>query len=97
MKQVWNIADRGRRSHDPVNGPPKACVQRLEEVVGTVRGEKRVREAETAKKIPRAGATPACAAVQPPQTRFVPIVTSGVAPALEELPSVIADPMLMSS
>jgi len=37
----------------------------------------------------RAGATPVCAAVEPPQTRFVPIVTSGVAPALEELPLVM--------
>ena len=25
----------------------------------------------------RAGATPVCAALEPPQTRFVPIVTSG--------------------
>jgi hypothetical protein len=37
----------------------------------------------------RAGATPVCAALEPPQTRFVPTVTLGVAPALEELPSVM--------
>jgi len=41
------------------------------------------------KKISRAGATPVCAAIEPPQTHFVPIVTSGVAPALGELPSVV--------
>jgi hypothetical protein len=42
-------------------------------------------EAQTPKNIPRAGATPECAALQPPQTRFVPVVTSGVAPALEKV------------
>ena len=85
MKQVWNIADRGGKQHDPVNGPPGAWVHRLEEGDGTVRGEKPVREGQTPKKFPRAGATPVCAALEPPQTRFVPIVTSGVAPALQEL------------
>jgi hypothetical protein len=42
-------------------------------------------EAQTPKRFPRAGATPVCAALQPPQARFAPIVTSGVAPALEEV------------
>ena len=84
--------DRGGRRHDPVNGPPTAWVQRLEEVGGRVRGEKRVREAQAPIKISRAGATPAWAALQPPQTRFVPIVTSGVTPALEELPLVMRIP-----
>ncbi len=37
----------------------------------------------------RAGAAPVCAALEPPQTRFVPTVTQGVAPALEELPSLM--------
>jgi len=55
---VWNIADRGGKQHDPVNGPPTAWVQRLEEVGGTVRGEKRVPEAQTPKNVSRAGATP---------------------------------------
>ena len=45
-----------------------------------------MREAQTPTKISRAGATPVCAALEPPQTRFVPTVTSGVAPALGELP-----------
>ncbi len=58
MKQVWNIADRGGRRHDPVNGPPTAWVQRLEEVGGTVRGEKRVREAQTPKKNFKGGSDP---------------------------------------
>ena len=38
---------------------------------------------------PRAGATPVCTALEPPQTCFVPTVTPGVALALEELPSVM--------
>ena len=44
-------------------------------------------EAQTPKEISRAGATPVCAALEPPQNRSVPTVTPGVAPALEELPS----------
>ena len=89
MKQVWNIADRGGCSHDPVNGPLTAWVQRVEEVGGTVRAEKRVREAQTPKPNSRAGATPVCAALEPPQTCSVPTVTPGVAPALKEMPSVM--------
>ncbi len=89
MKQMWNIADHGGKHDDPVNGPPTIRVHRLEEVGRTVRGDELIREAQTPKKISRAGATPVCAAVEPPQTRFVPIVTSGVAPALEELPLVM--------
>ena len=85
MKQVGDIADPGGRSHDPVNGPPTAWVQRVEEVGGTERGEKHVREAQTPRNNSRAGATPVCAARWPPRARFVPIVTSGVAPALEEV------------
>ena len=42
----------------------------------------------------RAGATPVCVARWPPQTRFVPIVTSGVAPALEEVLFGDANPMM---
>jgi len=89
MKQMWNIADHGGKHHDPVNGPPTTWVHRLEEVGRTVRGDELRREARTPKKVSRAGATPVCAALEPPQTRFVPIVTSWVAPALEELPSVM--------
>ncbi len=89
MKQMWNIADRGGKHHGPVNGPPGAWVHRREEVGRTVRAEELMRETQTPKKLSRAGATPVCAAFEPPQTRFVPIVTSGVAPALEELPLVM--------
>ena len=85
MKQLWNIADHGGKHHDPVNGPPSIRVHCLEEVGKTVRGDELIREARTPKKVSRAGATPVCAAFEPPQTRFVPIVTSGVAPALGEL------------
>ena len=89
MKQLWNIADHGGKYHDPVNGPPTTWVHRLEEVGRTVRRERTHTGSTDAQKISRAGATPVCAALEPPQTRFVPIVTSGVAPALEELPSVM--------
>jgi len=50
-----------------------------------VGGEEEMPEARTPTKFSRAGATPVCAGPQPPQTRFVPTVTSGVAPALGEL------------
>ena len=89
MKQMWDIADHGGKHDDPVSGPPTIRVHCPEEAGRTVRGDEFIREARTPKKISRAGATPVCAAVEPPQTRFVPIVTSGVAPALEELPSVM--------
>ena len=46
-------------------------------------------EAQTLKAISRAGATPVCAALEPPQTCSVRTVTPGVAPALEDLPSVM--------
>ena len=85
MKPLWNIADHGGKYHDPVNGPPTTWVHRLEEVGSTVRRERTRTGSTDAKKISRAGATPVCAAFEPPQTRFVPIVTSGVAPALGEL------------
>jgi len=48
-----------------------------------------MREAGTPIKNSRAGATPVCAALEPQQTGFVPIVTSEVAPALQELPLVM--------
>jgi hypothetical protein len=86
MKQIWNIADHSGKHHDPVNGPPTNWVNRVEEVGRTVRGEQTHTGSTDATKISRAGATPVCAAFEPPQIRFVPIVTSGVAPALGELP-----------
>jgi hypothetical protein len=89
MSQMWDIADHGGKYHDPVNGPPTTWVHRLEGVGRTARGDELTREARAPKKISRAGATPVCAALEPPQTRFVPIVTSGVAPALGELPLVM--------
>ncbi len=49
-------------------------------------------EARTPEDFSRAGATPVCADPEPPQTRFVPIVSSGVAPALEELRLVMGIP-----
>ena len=89
MKRMWDIADHGGKHDDLVSGPPTIRVHSLEEAGRTVRGNELIPEARTPKKISRAGATPVCAAVEPPQTRFVPIVTSGVAPALEELPFVM--------
>ena len=89
MNQMWNVADHGGKHHDPVSGPPTNWVHRLEEVGTTVRGNALMREAQTPKQNSSAGATPVCAALGPPQTRFVPTVTPWVAPALEELPSVM--------
>ena len=89
MKEMRNIADRGGKHHDPTHGPPGTWVYGLEGVGRTVGGEQEMPEAPTPEDFSRAGATPVCAALEPPQTRFVPIVTSGVAPALEELPSVM--------
>ena len=89
MKQMRDIADHGGKHDDPVSGPPTIRVHCLEEAGRTVRGDELIREARTPEKISRAGATPVCAAVEPPQTRCVPIVTPGVAPALEQLPSVM--------
>ena len=86
MKPMWDIADHGGKHDDPVSGPPTIRIHCLEEPGRTVRGDELIREAQTPEKISRAGATPVCAAFEPPQTRFVPIVTSGVAPALVELP-----------
>jgi hypothetical protein len=85
MKQMWDIADRGGKHDDPVSGPSTIQIRCLEEAGRTVRRDELIREARTPQKISRAGATPVCAAFEPPQTRFVPIVTSGVAPALGEL------------
>lgn len=89
MKLIWNVADHGGELHDPLNGPPTNWVHRVEEVGRTVRRERTHTGSTDAQKISRAGATPGCAALEPPQTRFVPTVTPGVAPALEELPSVM--------
>jgi len=47
MKQMWNIADRGGKHHDPLNGPPGAWVHPLEEVGRTVGGEDLMHEAHT--------------------------------------------------
>jgi hypothetical protein len=80
-----NIADRGGRSHDPVNGPRGALAHRLEEVGRTWEERNACVKHRRKNKISRAGATPVCVARWPPQARFVPIVTSGVAPALEEV------------
>jgi hypothetical protein len=54
-----------------------------------VRRDELIRKNRGQKKFSRAGATPVCGALRPPQTRFVPIVTSGIAPALEEMPLVM--------
>jgi hypothetical protein len=89
MKEMRNIADRGGKHHDPMHGPPGTWVYGLEGVGTTVGGEQEMPEARTPEDFSRAGATPVCAALGPPQTRFVPPVTSGVAPALGELPSVM--------
>ena len=84
MKEMRNIADRGGKHHDPMHGPPGTRVYGLEGVGTTVGAEQEMPEARTPEDFSRAGATPVCAAFQPPQIRFVPIVTSGVAPALEK-------------
>ena len=47
-----------------------------------------LRETRTAKQF-KGGSDPGLCGPEPPQTRFVPTVTSGVTPALEELPSVM--------
>ena len=92
MKEMRNIADRGGKHHDPMHGPPGTWVYGLEGVGTTVGGEQEMPEGRTPEAFSRAGATPVCAAFQPPQIRFVPIVTAEVAPALEELPFVIEIP-----
>ena len=92
MKEMRNIADRGGKHHGPVHGPPGTWVYRLEGVGRTVRRGEEMPEARPPGKCSRAGATPVCGASEPPQTRFVPIVASGVAPALEELRLVMGIP-----
>ena len=77
MKQMWNIADHGGKHHDPVNGPPTTWVHRLEELGRTVRGEGTHTGKHRREKKFKGGATPVCAALEPPQTRFVPTVTFG--------------------
>ena len=47
MKEMWNIADRGGKHHDPVNGPPTIRVYRREEAARRVRGEESYAEART--------------------------------------------------
>ena len=82
MKAMGNTADHGGKQHDPLNGPPGNWVHRLEEVGRTVRAERTRTGSIDAKKNSRAGATPVCAALEPPQTRFVPAVTPGSLPPL---------------
>jgi hypothetical protein len=69
-----------------VNGPPIVVGKQMRK--NEFRKEPRSRK-YSPRVMKRAGATPVCAVLQPPQTRFVPTVTSGVAPALAELPLVM--------
>jgi hypothetical protein len=82
MKEMRNIADRGGKHHDPMHGPPGTWVYGLEGVGTTVGGEQEMPEARTPEDFSRAGATPVCAALEPPQTRSVPTVTPGSLPPL---------------
>lgn len=92
MKETRSIADRGGKHHGPAHGPPGTRVYRLEGVGRTVRRGEEMPEARAARKMFKGGSDPGLCAPAPPQTRFVPIVSSGVAPALEELRLVMGIP-----